>query len=76
MVAIPAGTTVGSELKLKGRGVGRLGRSGRGDLVLRVGVLVPRKPSAREKELLREYAGLTGAPVEKSVLDRAKKIFK
>ncbi|HZI67652.1 MAG TPA: molecular chaperone DnaJ [Thermoanaerobaculia bacterium] len=75
-VAIPAGTQAGSELKLKGRGVGRLGRSGRGDLVLRVGVAVPRKPSAKERDLLRQYAELTGAPVEKSVLDKAKRIFK
>ena len=75
-VAIPAGCQAGSELKLKGRGVGRLGRSGRGDLVLRVGVAVPRRPSAKEKDLLRQYAELTGAPVEKSVLDKAKRIFK
>lgn len=72
---IPAGTPAGSELRRKGLGLGRLGRSGRGDLVLSVGVAVPRKPSAREKELLREYARMTGAPVEKGVLDRAKKIF-
>ena len=67
---------MGSELKLKGRGVGRLGRSGRGDLVLRVGVAVPRKPSSKEKELLRQYAELTGAPIDQSVLDKAKRIFK
>jgi molecular chaperone DnaJ len=72
---IPAGTAVGKELRKKGLGVGRLGRSGRGDLVLRVGVAVPRKPSAKEKDLLREYAEMTGAPIEKSVLDKAKKIF-
>lgn len=76
VVAIPAGTQAGNELKLRGRGVGRLGRSGRGDLVLRVGVAVPRKPSAKEKDLLRQYAELTGAPVEESVLDKAKKMFK
>jgi molecular chaperone DnaJ len=75
-VSIPAGTQAGSEIKLKGHGVGRLGRSGRGDLVLRVGVAVPRKPSARERDLLRQYAELTGAPVDKSVLDKAKRIFK
>lgn len=76
VVAIPAGTQAGNELKLRGRGVGRLGRSGRGDLVLRVGVAVPRRPSAKEKDLLRQYAELTGAPVEESVLDKAKKMFK
>jgi molecular chaperone DnaJ len=73
---IPAGTAVGSELKRRGLGVGRLGRSGRGDLVLRVNVAVPRKPSAKEKDLLRKYAEMTGAPIEKSVLDKAKKIFR
>ena len=75
-VAIPPGTAVGSEIRLKGRGLGRLGRRGRGDLVIRAGVAVPEKPTPREKELLREYAEEIGAPVGgKSVLDKAKKIF-
>jgi len=76
-VAIPAGTQAGSEIKLKGRGLGRLGKSGRGDLVIRAGVAVPEKPAAKEKELLRQYAELIGAPVggQTKVLDKAKKIF-
>ncbi|MEP6470714.1 MAG: molecular chaperone DnaJ [Acidobacteriota bacterium] len=76
-VAIPAGTAVGREIRIKGRGLGQLGRNRRGDLVIRAGVAVPEKPSAREKELLREYAAEIGAPIGgKSVLDKAKKIFK
>ena len=75
-VTIPPGTPAGSEIRLKGRGLGRLGRNRRGDLVIRAGVAVPEKPTAREKELLREYAEEIGAPVGgKSVLDKAKKIF-
>ncbi len=75
-VAIPPGIPAGRELRLKGRGVGRLGRGGRGDLVIRVGVAIPEKPSAKEKELLRQYAEMIGAPVGgKGVLDKAKKIF-
>jgi molecular chaperone DnaJ len=75
-VAIPPGTPAGSEIRVKGRGLGRLGRNRRGDLVIRAGVAVPEKPTAREKELLREYADEIGAPVGgKSVLDKAKKIF-
>ena len=75
-VSIPAGTAVGSEIRVKGRGLGRLGRSRRGDMVIRAGVAVPEKPSAREKELLRQYAEEIGAPVgSKTVLDKAKKIF-
>jgi molecular chaperone DnaJ len=76
-VAIPPATAAGSEIRIKGLGLGRLGRRGRGDLVIRAGVAVPEKPTAREKELLREYAEEIGAPVGgKSVLDKAKKIFK
>lgn len=76
-VAVPPGTQVGTELRLRGKGLGRLGRRGRGDLVVRVGVRVPSAPSAKEKDLLREYAEVVGAPIGsgKSVIDKAKKIF-
>jgi len=75
-IVIEAGTQPGSELRLKGKGVGRLSRRGRGDLVVRIAVRVPESPSAKEKELLRQYAELVDAPVGgKSVLDKAKKIF-
>ncbi len=76
-ISIDAGTSSGSEIRLRGKGFGRLGRRGRGDLVVRTSVAIPKQPSAREKELLKEYAELTGAPVgSKSVLGKAKKIFK
>ncbi|HEY6066402.1 MAG TPA: molecular chaperone DnaJ, partial [Thermoanaerobaculia bacterium] len=75
-IGIAAGTPAGSEIRLKGRGMGRLARNGRGDLVVRAGVAVPEKPSKKEKELLRAYAEEIGAPVGgKTVLDKAKKIF-
>ena len=74
--SIARGTPSGSEMRLHGRGFGRLGRRGRGDFVLRVGVIVPEAPSEKEKDLLRQYAELTGAPVaEKGVFAKAKKIF-
>lgn len=77
-IAIDPGTQPGAQVKLRGRGFGRLGRSGRGDLLVRVGVRVPSSPSKEEKELLRQYAQLTGAPVGKpkgDVFRKAKKIF-
>jgi molecular chaperone DnaJ len=75
-IAITPGTTAGSEVRLRGRGPGRLGRRGRGDLVVRIGVQVPSSPSAKEKELLRQYAEAIGAPVGKpSVAEKAKKLF-
>lgn len=75
-IAIEPGTQGGSEVRLKGRGLGRLGRRGRGDLVVRVSILVPESPSQQEKDLLRQYAELTDAPVAtKGVFGKAKKIF-
>jgi molecular chaperone DnaJ len=76
-VSIAPGTAVGSEVRLKGRGMGRLGRASRGDFIVRVSVRVPEAPSKEEKELLRQYAELTGAPVGggKGVFQKAKKIF-
>jgi len=56
---IPAGTRPGQEFLLKGKGVTRLRGSGRGNQVVRVTVSVPKKVSGREKELLKELAGLT-----------------
>ena len=76
-MTIPPGTR-GSErrCRLRGKGFGRLARRGRGDLIVRTAVVVPSSPSEREKELLREYAELVGAPVAGvGVLKKAKKIF-
>jgi molecular chaperone DnaJ len=77
-ITLDPGTQPGAQVKLRGRGFGRLGRSGRGDLLVRVGVRVPTSPSRDEKELLRRYAEMIGAPVGKpkgDVLRKAKKIF-
>lgn len=75
-ITIPRGTKAGAELRLHGRGFGRLSRRGRGDFIVRVGLIVPESPSEKEKELLRQYAELTGAPVSaKGVFSKARKIF-
>jgi molecular chaperone DnaJ len=75
-IGIAGGSQPGSEVRLRGRGFGRLGRRNRGDLVARVNVVVPESPSAKEKDLLRQYAELVDAPVGKpSVAEKAKKIF-
>ncbi|MEP6994798.1 MAG: DnaJ C-terminal domain-containing protein, partial [Acidobacteriota bacterium] len=76
-ITVAPGTAVGELLRLKGEGMGRLSRGGRGDLIARVDVHVPDAPSREERELLQQYAQLTGAPVGKGkgVLGKAKKIF-
>jgi molecular chaperone DnaJ len=75
-IAIAAGTPVGSEIRLRGQGFGRIGQRGRGDFVVRLSVAVPESPSGAEKDLLRRYAELVDAPIGKpSVVEKAKKLF-
>ncbi len=78
-VAVPAGTQSGTEIRLRGRGVPRLRGSGRGDLHVIVTVVVPHKPSKRERELLKELGEL-GAPAVlpkggPSLVDRLRDLF-
>lgn len=51
---IPAGTAPGTSLKLKGKGIPHLGKSGRGDHIVEIIVDVPQKLSRKQKELLEE----------------------
>jgi molecular chaperone DnaJ len=53
---IPAGTQPGETIKLRGEGLPRLNRGGRGDLILIARVDVPRKLSSKTKKLLKELA--------------------
>ncbi len=72
-VSVPAGTQHGDTVRLKGRGMPRVGGGGsRGDLIVHLGIDVPKKLSKRQKELLHELAEEFGdatraqkSPVEK-----------
>ncbi|HHY36005.1 MAG TPA: molecular chaperone DnaJ [Firmicutes bacterium] len=55
---IPEGTQPGTEIRLKGRGMPKLGSRHRGDLVVRVNVTVPTRLTARERALLTELKKL------------------
>jgi molecular chaperone DnaJ len=52
---IPAGTESGKLLRVKGRGAPKLKGGGKGDLLARVKVTVPKKLSKSEKEALEGY---------------------
>ena len=76
-VRIAAGTRADAEIRLRRRGITRLGSSSRGDQIVRLTVAVPKNPGKEERELLETYAKLIGAPVsaKKSSFARVKKIF-
>ena len=59
-ITIEPGTSAGVSLRVRGRGVGRLHRADRGDLVINLHVVTPTKLSSRERELLRELAEIRG----------------
>jgi molecular chaperone DnaJ len=54
---LPAGTQDGKRFKVRGAGAPRVRRDGEpGDLVVRVGVVVPKKLTRREREILEALA--------------------
>lgn len=75
---IPEGTQNDHEIRLKGYGVPQLRGSGKGDLVARVHVEIPKKLTEKQKELLRQFDDVsTGKEYEgrKSFLERVKDLF-
>lgn len=57
-VKVPHGTQPGSLVKLKGKGIPRLGAHGYGDHYVRVNLEVPQNPSKEEKQLYEELKNL------------------
>ena len=59
-VKVPEGAQTGKTVRLKGRGMPSLRSRERGDLVVELFVETPTRLTARQKELMRELAGLCG----------------
>jgi molecular chaperone DnaJ len=64
-VEVPAGTQTGTVLRIKGKGLPRLGGGGQGDLHVRVHVWTPEKLTAEQERLFRELAGIEGEPPQR-----------
>jgi len=76
---IPAGTQTNTYFRLKGHGVPRLRGIGQGDQHVKVVVVTPTKLSEKQKELLREFAKLSGEDTheqQETLFERMKKAFR
>lgn len=75
---VPAGTQSGNVFRLKGKGVPDVRGYGHGDALVRVVVETPKKLNSRQRELLEEFARLSGEevhPISKGFLDKVKEMF-
>jgi len=73
---VEAGTQSGTVLRLRGKGLPALDRTGRGDLHVSIRVQTPRSLSAEQRHLLEKLAELDGVETaERGLFDRVKDIF-
>jgi molecular chaperone DnaJ len=77
-IKIPAGTQHGDQVRITGKGVPRLNGHGRGDVVVVLKPLVPKRLTREQKKLfeqLRELLPEENEPQEKGLLDKVKDYF-
>lgn len=74
---IPAGTQSGVKMRLKGKGIQRLGGYGVGDQIVSVHVETPTKLSSEQKELFKRLQELeaTSNPMSRGFFDKVKDLF-
>ncbi|MCK9250838.1 MAG: molecular chaperone DnaJ [Solirubrobacteraceae bacterium] len=78
-VEIPAGTQPGHTILLRGRGMPRVGGGRRGDLHVVVDVVVPKRLTDRQRELMEELAAsLVDAPQDEdeSLVGRLRRLWR
>ncbi len=74
-IRISPGTPSGRVFHLRGRGVPKLGGFGKGDQFVTVFIDVPKKLTTRQRELLTEFAEISGDEVSKGFMDKIKEFI-
>jgi molecular chaperone DnaJ len=75
---ISAGSQPGKMIRMKGKGVPRLRRNGRGDQLVILSVEIPRSLSSEQRKLFENLAATMGTealPQEMSLVDKLKDLF-
>jgi molecular chaperone DnaJ len=79
-VRLDAGTQPGATLTLRGDGMPRLRRRGRGDLKVVVDVMIPTRLTSEQRELLERFESVSGEETYNggggSFFDRLKGVFR
>lgn len=76
---VPAGTQTGTRFRLRGKGVKNVHGRGVGDQHVIAKVITPKKMTEKQKELMREFASISGDSLEEyssSLFDKIKRTFK
>jgi molecular chaperone DnaJ len=74
---IPAGTQSGVKMRLKGKGIQRLGGYGVGDQIVTIHVETPTKLSAEQKDIFKrlEELEMNSNPMSRGFFDKVKDLF-
>jgi molecular chaperone DnaJ len=75
---LPAGTQSSSIFRLKNKGVADVRGYGPGDHLVRAVVETPKKLTAKQRELLEEFARTSGEeihPISKGFFDKVREMF-
>ena len=75
---IPEGTQPGTTFRLREQGVSRLNASGKGDMLVRVNVQIPKKLNEEQRELMHKLAESLGdkvadsKPIKRGIFEKRK----
>ena len=72
MLKIPAGTQTGTKFRLRGKGIQNVHGHGKGDQHVIVKVIVPKKMTSKQKELLREFSDMDTTDEDHSIFKKIK----